>query len=176
MTTAETGGQITLAGGSGNDQTDIWFVAWGPKAASLFFGKNGTGGLQAQDLGEQTLDRYNDGNLQQCAVTYFKWDVGLMVEDYRAVARVANVDTGTVPSDIINFMTDAYFDLPNFMRMKRVVIYCNRWLVATLTKQARISTNNNLTMENWEGTEIVHFMGIPIIQTDTITNTGTAIS
>ena len=165
-----------MAGGTGDDQTDIWFVSWGANAASLFFGKNGTGGLQAQDLGEQTRDRYNDGNLQQCAVTYFKWDVGLMVKDYRAISRVANLDTGTVPSNIVNFMTDAYFDIPNFMRQNRMIIYCNRTMISTLTKQARISTNVNLTMENWEGTEIVHFMGIPIIQTDTITNVGSPIT
>lgn len=172
----ETAGQIIDAGGVGsNDNTSIYFVAWGPMAASLFFGQNQQAGLKIQDRGQQTLDRYNDGKLQECAVTYFCWQLGLMVKDYKAVSRIANITSTSLPSDIADLLIDGYFALPNRMRSNRVVIYCNRTIVVALTKQARAQSNNNLTMENWEGTEIVHFMGMPIIQTDTITNSNARI-
>lgn len=174
----ETGGQIIDGGGTGTDNTDIWFVCWGDAATSLFFGANGTAGMQVRNRGIQTLDRYNDGTLQECAVTYFGWEVGLMVEDYRSIARVANLDTSLVIAgtktgqQIVEDMIDAYFAIPNRFRTKRKTIYCNRTIVAALTKGAQAQANNNLSMANWEGTEIVHFMGIPIIQSDSITGTG----
>lgn len=171
---AETGGQIIDAGGVGNVQTDLWFVAWGDSAVSTFFGKNGMGGMKVRPQGEMTVDRSNDGKYQQCWVTYFAWEMGLMIEDYRAVSRLANVNetdlvAGTLGYNLNDQMIRTYDKLPRMMKAKEVRVYCNQKFVTALTIEASNKSNNFLTMANWQGEEVVHFMGKPIIPTDTIT-------
>lgn len=170
--------QVVDMGGSGGDCTSMWLVSWGQMRTSLFFGKNHTGGLQTTDLG---LDKVqlssSSANHIMAYSTHYEWNVGLMVEDYRSIARVANIDTGTFAAvDVLSdAMIDAYYNIPTKVMSPDARWYCNRTMAAELHKKSRANTNVNLSLENWEGRMIPHFLGIPIIQTDAITNTEATI-
>lgn len=182
---AETGGQIIDAGGVGSVNTDIWFVVWGESKCSLFFGMNNTGGLQIDDKGLVPWALNGDTKHQECYVSHYEWNVGLKVEDYRAVARIANIDstvlTGGAPVDLIPFMIDAYFAIPTaIMNSGNVQIYCNTTVMSGLTQEARNPSAGGggqtfLTLDTVDGRPFTSFMGIPITRSDKITNAGVRI-
>lgn len=184
LTTAETGGQIVDAAGTGADQTDIWFIVWGEGKCSLFFGLNNQGGLAIDDKGLVPWDLNGDGKHQECYVSHYEWNVGLKVEDYRCISRVANIDTTTLqsgsPVDLIPFMIEAYFNIPSkIMNSGNVQIYCNTTVMVGLTKEARSpadsGTTSFLTLDTIDGRPFTKFMGIPITRSDKITNVGVEI-
>lgn len=171
-------GQVVSVAGTGSDMTSIWFVNWGEMRCSLFFGKNNTGGLQTTNLGEdmRQLDASSANHIMAYS-THYEWNVGLMIEDYRSVARVANIDSGTLPAlgVIPDAMIDAYYAVPTKVHSPMARWYCNRTIAAKLHKDAMNKTNVNLTLENWDGRVVPHFLGVPIVQTDAISNAETNI-
>ena len=166
--------QIIDAGGTGADNTSIWFVVWGMNTCHALFPKGSMAGLQRVDLGPETKTN-SDGTVLRVVREQFMWDLGLSVRDWRYVARVANIDVsdmraGTV--DIEDFMIDAYYRL----KQRRIpngnaAIYCNTAVKSALHKIAKNQANVNLVIDNFEGQEIVRFLGMPIREVDAVVNT-----
>lgn len=173
---SDTAGQLVEGNGTGSTNTDLWMVAWGERKCSLFFGKNQTGGLNVTDMGLRPWDQNGDGTHIQAYVKHHEWTIGLKVEDYRSVARIANIQTTTYPTDLVELMIDAYYRIPSQLHDGGMKIYCNRNLVAALHKQARTFSTTQLSVDEYGGRPTVHFLGIPIIQTDAITDTNTEIT
>lgn len=180
---AANGNQIIDGGGTGADNTSIWFIVWSTKTASLLYPKGTAAGVQRKDLGETTKEK-SDGSLYQVFREHFQWDIGLNVKDWRYVSRVANIDVSEMRAsgqsnsiDIENYMIDAYYKL----RQRRVrngtaAIYCNTDVKTALHKRARDKSNVNLTVDNFDGVEVVKFLGIPIRECDAIINTESQIT
>lgn len=176
-------GQIVNGGGSGSDNTSVWFVVWSTKTVSLLYPKGSTAGIQRKDLGETTKQN-SDGTRFQIMLEHFTWDVGLTVRDWRYISAVRNIDVSdivaagaTALTNLINNMIRAYYKL----RQRRIAngrpaIYCNTTVKTALHLAALNSASNTLTTENFEGQEIVRFLGIPIREEDAILNTEAAIS
>ncbi|WP_421930046.1 major capsid protein [Nitratireductor rhodophyticola] len=175
--------QVIHGGGSGNDNTSIWFVTWGDHATSLLYPKGSKAGVDIQDKGEQrALDA--NGNPYYVKETLFEWHLGMFVKDYRYNARIANIDVsdlraGTV--DVWALLRKAYYRLQSRRRdamSSRIAIYMNREVLEILDAQ---STNRALTnaRENYtrlghaevEGKEVQTYRGIPIRETDALLNT-----
>lgn len=177
-TTAENGGQIVLGGGTGSDNTSIWFVVWSPKTCHLIYPQGTKAGIQRQDLGQATKE-LSDGSMYEVMREHFQWDVGMSVRDWRYVSRVANIDLSEIATngqsggvDIDSYMIDAYYKLrQRRVRNGRAAIYCNTEVKTALHKLAQDKGNVNLTLDNFEGKEIVNFLGIPIRECDAIINT-----
>lgn len=174
--TAENSSQIVDAGGTGSDNTSIWFVVWGERTVHLLYPRGSQAGLQREDKGVQTKNN-SDGSLYDVYREKYTWDVGLSIRDWRYVSCVRNIDTaissftgGTL--DLEGYMIDAYYAL----RQRRVaggqaVIYCNSAVKKYLHKRARDKSNVNLTLSDYQGVEILKFLGIPIKECDAILNT-----
>jgi len=173
---AENGSQIIDAGGTGSDNLSVWFITFGENLTSLLFPEGTQAGLQRDFKGIQTKEN-NDGSLYDVAREKFEWDIGLTVQDWRYIARVANVDVndlraGTV--DIEDFMIDAYYQLQGRLSGQntgRTFIYCNTRVKTALHKRAKDQANVNLVIENFEGREIIKFLGIPIRETEALVST-----
>lgn len=173
---AENGSQIIDAGGMGSDNLSVWFITFGENLTSLLFPEGTQAGLQRDFKGIQTKEN-NDGSLYDVAREKFEWDIGLTVQDWRYIARVANVDVndlraGTV--DIEDFMIDAYYQLQGRLsgqNVGRTFIYCNTRVKTALHKRAKDQANVNLVIENFEGREIIKFLGIPIRETEALVST-----
>jgi len=174
---AESGANIVDAGGTGSTNTSIWFVTWGEMTTHLLYPKGSVAGFQHKFLGQQTARAENGGDFEAYR-DHFKWDIGMSVRDWRANARIANIDVtaltrdGATGANIIDLMIDAMYRIDNPEQGEgRTVIYANRTIQAWLHKQAMNSKNVNLTIGEYGGKKIPEFLGIPIKRIDAILNT-----
>lgn len=177
-TTAPNGNQIILAGGTGSDNTSIWFVAWGDNQCQLLYPKGTSAGIKREDMGKQRLTD-GDGNAYYGMEELFTWNVGLAVKDWRYVARIANIDVSAMAAGTValyTFMRKAYYKLQK-RRVPggKIAIYCNRDVMEALDALATNagSTDNfvRLTRKEVEGEEVLAYRGIPLRECDAIVNT-----
>lgn len=172
---AANGNQIVDGGGTGSDNTSIWFIGWGENGTHFLYPEGSEAGIRREDKGVQTKEKA-DGSLYDVYREKFAQDIGLSVRDWRVNARVANIDVpdlGTVDAaDLIDLMITAYYRLDNPNKPGvNTVIYCSRTVAEYLHKQAMNKTNVNLTLDNVEGRPMVKFLGHPIRRMDTILET-----
>jgi len=175
---AENGGQIVDAGGTGADNTSIWFVVWSPKTCHLLYPAGSKAGIQREDLGKTTKEM-SDGSLYEIYREHFEWDVGLSLRDWRYVSRIANVDVSDIAANgqsggkaLDDYMIDGYYKLrQRRVRNGKAAIYANTEVKTALHKLAKDKGNVNLTITEFEGQEIVNFLGIPIRECDALLNT-----
>ncbi len=174
---AESGRNIVDAGGTGSTNTSIWFVTWGELTTHLIYPKGSVAGFQHRNLGEDTV-KDADGGEFQAYRDHFKWDIGMSVRDWRANARVANIDVSLLTADaasgakLIENMIKAYYLLENPMQGEgKTVIYANRTIQTFLHLQAMNSKNVNLTLGEYAGRKIPELLGIPIKRCDELLNT-----
>lgn len=186
LTGGGTASQIVDAGGTGADNTSIWFVTWGEQHTALIYPKGTAAGIQRQDMGTQrVLDDL--GNPYYAKEEIFRQHVGVTVKDHRVNARIANIDVSELRAgnvDIYKLMTAAYYKLHARRAMKlknggaapvgRTVIYMNRDVMEAMDN---LSTNNGssdnyvrLTPMELQGKEILSWRGFPIRETDALIN------
>jgi hypothetical protein len=186
---AATAANVLDGGGIASTNTSIWLVVWGSDTCHATFPKGKITGLQHRDMGEwPVIDA--GGNTYQAYRDHFKWEIGLVLRDWRYVARIANVDvtqlTGVSAANIINLIVRALYRLPTApvsataiqtsdspevrANMGRTVIYCNRVIRTYLDLQAMNKTNVLLRIEEFDGKPITTFRGIPVRTCDAVLN------
>jgi hypothetical protein len=176
------GNQIVDGGGTGSDNTSIWFVTWGDHATHLLYPEGSKAGVTREDKGEQ---RVNDdaGNPFYVKEELFRWHIGMAVKDWRYNARIANIDVSDLLAgnvDIVKLLISGYYRLQS-RRMdaqnSRIAIYMNRDVLEALDKLSSgvggtgVRDALRLTRAELEGKEVTTFRGIPIRETDAILNT-----
>lgn len=175
---AANGNQIIDAGGTGADNTSIWFVTWGDQQCHLLYPKGTAAGVMREDMGEQrVLDSNN--NAYYAMEELFTWHVGLAVKDWRYVSRVANIDISDARAgsvQLYDFMRQAYYQLWNRRVAKgNIAIYCNRDVMEVLdalaTNAGASDSFIRLKPMEIQGEEVMTYRGIPIREVDAITNT-----
>lgn len=170
----------TVGGGTGNDQTSIWLICFSLDTVYGIVPKNGTVGLRHEDMGKQVITDAA-GNRYNAYETVWNWDVGVCVADAEAVVRIVNVDTGSLSltgTALIDDMTEAFFRLRD-PSAGRCVWVANRTVEKYLYNQAKAGTaNSTLSIEKdlERGSPLTHFMGIPILRSDSILNTESPVS
>lgn len=173
-TEGELGYQVINGGGTGNDNTSIYFVTWGDRHAHLIYPKGSKAGLQHENKGQVTVQDAKGRNYEAYR-DYFSWDLGLSVRNYRSSARIANIDVtklGTADeADLIDLMIDAYYRIEEHAKTGKTVIYVNNTIRTFLHKQAMAKKNVNLTIDEAAGKPVVKFLGIPIKACSEILNT-----
>lgn len=167
---------VFKAGGSGSDNTGIYLTVWGPLTTFFFYPKGSAGGLQAKDLGEQTVYDAN-GDPFQAFRTHYKWDLGLAVPDWRYTARICNIDvsdlskTVATGADINDLVVQAIESLPtNFRAMGRPALYVNKTIRAMWRRQLMNKANMWLTNDTVAGKRVLAFDDIPVRRIDRIRN------
>ena len=173
LLSAENGINIVDAGGTGADNASIWLIVWGPNTCHGIYPKGSPAGLQARDLGEDTLTDAAGGRYQGYR-THYKWDNGLTLRDWRYVVRIANIDVSDLTKnaasggDLIDLLTQAIELIPN-LGMGRPVFYMPRKLRSFLRRQiANKVAAATLTMEEVAGKKVVAVDGIPVRRTDAL--------
>jgi len=172
------GAQIVDAGGTGSDNTSIWFVVWGENTVHGLYPKGSKAGITREDKGVQTKTN-PDGSVLDVVREKFQWDIGLSVRDYRYVSRIANIDVSGVQAgtlNLYNFMRKAYYKLKQRRVMGgRAAIYLNTDMLEALDA---LATNNGttdnfvrLTRKEIEGEEVLTYRGIPLRESDALLNT-----
>ena len=173
------GYQVINAGGTGNKNTSIWFVTWGDKQTHLIYPKGSKAGLEHKDQGEQTVTAPDGKGMMQAYRDHFSWDVGLSLRNFKATARIANIDVEALGTesgaDLINLMIDAFYRVNKAAKGGKTVVYVNETIGAYLHKQALNKNNVQLSFGEYAGTPIVNFLGLPVKVCDQIVNNEQAV-
>ncbi len=180
---AETGAQIVSGGGTGSDNTSMWFVTWDESTCHLIYPKGSAAGLRHNDLGEVTHTNA-DGSMYQVYRDHFKWDVGLSVRDWRYISRIANINVPSLSTygadaDSSTYLPFRMIEALNKLQSTKkgkIVIYCNRIIKTALDKMAYDKSAPNLFIQDIGGKPVTAFMGYPIRLCDAILSTEAAVS
>lgn len=187
LNTAEpTSKQIIDAGGVGSDNASILFVSWGKGKVYGVFEEGTQAGLKRTDRGIiQVPGTATTGGVGTWFWGYeedFEVEHGLVVEDYRALARVANIDISLLltPEDAANLfklMTRALYRIPPLLRQTKGMIYVNSTIMSFLDEQslALIGAGGGLTRENYQGETVLMFRGWKIQEMDNLLNNETRV-
>ncbi|KKM07849.1 hypothetical protein LCGC14_1729800 [marine sediment metagenome] len=164
---------------TGSDSTSIWFLQWGPGKVYLVYPRNSAGGgIKKEDKG---LVLTNADNTAAAAgitaqiwafITEFSWEVGLVVEDTRAVKRLANIDS--VAGETFTLNEDFIIQIRNnFQTPGTVFMYCNETIFTQLQILAKDKQNVFWTQEAPFGKPQLMFQDMPVRRMDkqSITNT-----
>ncbi len=167
------GYRVIDGGGTGSDNTSIWFVTWGELHTHLLYPKGSQMGFVHTDKGAQTTTDSN-GNMYEVYRDHFKWDVGMTVRDFRSTARIANIDVSNLATDdaadLIKLMILAYHRIRRFSKTGNTVIYCNETINTYLHFQAINKNNVKLSADEVAGKPVISFLGIPVKCVDQIRN------
>ena len=186
---SQTAANVLDGGGTASTNTSIWMVTWGSDTIHATFPKGKITGLQHRDMGEWPVQD-DSGNTYQAYRDHFKWEIGLVVRDWRYMARIANIDitqlTGVAAANLINLVIRALYRFPTApvsattiqtsdtpsvrANMGRTVIYTNRVIRTYLDLQAMNKTNVLLRLEEFNGRPVTTFRGIPVRTVDAILN------
>jgi major capsid protein gp7 len=197
ITTAnsQTANNVLNGGGTGSTNTTIWGVTWGDDTWHATFPKGKITGLQHRDMGEWPVAD-SAGNTYQAYRDHFKWEIGLVMRDWRYAFRLCNIDvtqlTGVSAANLINLLVRGLYRLPTAparatgiqtsdtdavrANMGRLVLYCNRVIRTYLDLQAMNKTNVLLRLEEFNGMVVTTFRGIPIRTCDAILNNEAALT
>lgn len=183
-TPTEIGYNVIKGGGSGDDNTSVWLVVWGPNTIHGIYPKGSMAGFKHTDLGEQTLSDGAGGQYQGYR-THYKWDLGLTVRDWRYVARVCNLDvsalatagdTSDTSANLLKLMTVAANRIPN-LGMGRPVWYAHQDVITAL--EIKLQNKSNVWLSSSElpnGMPVTRFRGIPIKRCDQLLLTEATVS
>ncbi len=191
---AENGSQIIDAGGTGSNNTSVWFVTWGTDACHTIYPEGSTAGLIREDHGKQRVTD-DDGNAYYAFEETFRWHLGVTVRDWRKVVRIANIDAAALEAgtvDIYKWMRKAYYQLhgartadrgtsrpgggmdANFA-MGHTAVYCNKDVFEALDAKGTNTggSDNYVRLRPMEvqGREVETYRGFPVRQMDAILNT-----
>lgn len=173
--------QIVDAGGVGSDNSSILFVSWGKGKVYGIFEDGTQAGLKRTDRGLVQIPGTTEAGGTGWYWGYeedFEVEHGLCVEDYRALARVANIDVSDLktPADAANLMklmTRALYRIPPMLRQMKGKIYVNSTIMSFLDEQAQalVGAGGGLTYMNYQGEPVLSFRGWMIQEMDNMLTT-----
>ena len=172
---------------TGNDNTSIWFVQWGPGKVYLIYPRNAAGGgIKKEDKNLQLVagdnsvastsaTQPNPTNQLWAYITEFSWDVGLCIEDTRSVKRLCNIDSVSTEDNTLD--EDRIIEVRNnFKTPGTIYMYCNETVFTQLQILAKDKSNVHWTENNPFGKPQMYFLDMPVRRCDAITNVEATIS
>ena len=170
---------IIDAGGTASNNTSIWLVVWDENTVFCPYPKGSKAGLIQEDQGQLTVyDSSN--NPYQAYQSHYQWKNGLVVKDWRYVARACNINVANLvaqsgAADLVTIMSRMLDRIPNLDK-GRAAFYMNRTVYSMLRVQALNKSNMAFGIEkglNQFGspTTWTSFEGVPLRRVDQILNT-----
>lgn len=181
--------QVVHGGGSGSDNTSVWFITFGERFTHGLYPQGTQAGIQRDPKGQQRVLDAN-GNPYYVEEDVYRWHMGVAVKDWRYNSRIANIDVSELQAgnvDIWALMRQAYYRLHSRKVMRpganfaegapqmRQVIYMNSDVLEALDAESTEKGGNDslvrLQRREIEGQEVLTYRGIPIMETDAILST-----
>ncbi len=169
--------------------TSIWFIQWAANKVYLITPRNMEGGgIKKVDEGRVYTSGDNavaiDGavagspnptNSLWAYITEFSWNVGLAIEDQRAVKRLCNIDPDHAANDTLD--EDKIIQIRNnFKGNEKIYMYCNETIFTQLQILAKDKTNVHWTGEDPFGRPQFNFLDMPVRRCDAITDVEPVLS
>lgn len=192
--TAPNGGQLINGGGTGSDNTSIWFITWGENTCHLLYPEGTQAGVNREDMGRQRVTDDN-GDPYYVMEELFRWHMGLAVKDWRFVTRICNVKSGNLRSapdnidgsgtSLYDLMRQAYWQHQTRRKLAgqgagRTAIYCNKDVLEALDALSVNSGSTDsyvrLRPEEIAGKEVDTYRGMPLRESDSLLNTEAQIT
>lgn len=172
---AENGENIIDAGGTGNDNASIWLIVWSPQTVHGIYPKGSQAGLSMNDKGQVTLQEPGGTGLMEGYRTHYRWDLGLVVRDWRYVVRIANIDRSLLTADVStgadlpDLIHSAEQRIPN-LNSGRAAFYMDRSIREMVGKQyAKATSQSTLGWQDVGGRRtMMSGGGIPLRRTDAL--------
>lgn len=172
---------VINGGGSGDDNTSIWLIAWDKMALHGIYPQGSKAGLSEEFLGQHTV-KDADGNQFEAYRTHYSWDAGFVVRDNRCAVRICNLDVSDLVSgetgaaDLIDLMIEAVYKLPKVARGYRKAFYARPEVLTALDKQTRKVTNLMLGYNDVYGKRVLTFRDIPVREQESLLATEAKVS
>ena len=172
---------VINGGGSGDDNTSIWLIAWDKMALHGIYPQGSKAGLSEEFLGQHTV-KDADGNQFEAYRTHYGWDAGFVVRDNRCAVRICNLDVSDLVSgetgaaDLIDLMIEAVYKLPKVARGYRKAFYARPEVLTALDKQTRKVTNLMLGYNDVYGKRVLTFRDIPVREQESLLATEAKVS
>lgn len=172
--------QVVDAGGTGSDNASIWFVTWSDTACQLLYPRGSVVGLHHEDKGARTKDFVQGGKNVKMEIyeDHFKWDIGLTDQDWRANARICNIDISDLTkdaatgADLLDLMIDADENIDRVAQAGgKTVIYCSRTVAKFLRKQALNKSNVQLKVDEVAGKKVTMWGEYEVSRIDALLET-----
>ncbi len=172
--------QVIDAGGTGSDNTSIWFITWGETQCQLLYPRGSKIGLHHEDKGSRTKDFVQDGNNVKMEIyeDHFKWDIGLTDQDWRANARIANIDVtaltkdASAGADLLDLMIDADETLDSTaVAGGKTCVYVGRTVASFMRKQALAKASGNLRIDEVAGKKVTMWGEYEVARIDALLET-----
>jgi hypothetical protein len=161
--------------GTGSDTTSIWMIQWSPEKVFGTYPVNDPHkGIQVDDMGLVYVTAENSKKRWDY-ITELAWDLGLVVEDQRAVKRIRNIESSlsAISTDLIKKIIEARND---FMGEETVWMYVNSRIFTHLDWLTVDKTNVKYSSENPYGKPMMMFRDMPIRKCPSILNDETAVA
>lgn len=165
--------------------TSIWVLGLGEETICGIYPKGSKAGLQITDKGQVTIQNADIANgdygSYEALQTHYRWDLGLMVKDWRYASRIHSIEVGSVKGDIssgpdlIDLLIQAVAKIHSTNNVTPIICM-NRRMMTACRRQAEKKRTGNITLETIGGRKFTMFDGIPVIQTDSILNTETGLN
>lgn len=185
---AQNGGNILTSASTpdGTDNASIWLIPWGEMSVHGIYPKGSQAGLQMTDKGQVTIEDVDGaGGRMEAYRTHYRWDMGLVVRDWRYIVRIQvdaedlTKDAATGP-DLVDLMMET-LDLPPALSGTRPVFYANRTVLSYLRRQMANKTKSStlsyeqLTNGFGQKRPTLMFEGIPVKRCDALTSNESGI-
>lgn len=181
-TSAQNGDNLFDVGGTGNDTRSVWMIVWGDNTVHGIIPKGSMAGLQMVDLGEEMIQDVSSttaGGRMQAYVSYYTWDAGLTVKDWRYVARIHNIPSSPTAAQrktLIDQIFRAYDVIPN-MNAGKACLYMSRDMRTEIRVGLSEGTKGSvLKTENVGGTRVETLYGVPLKRVDALAASETAFT
>lgn len=173
-TTPANADNIILGGGSGADNSSVWLVVWGEGKCHGIYPQGSKAGISVADKGQVTIEDVDgSGGRMEAYRTHYRWDMGMVVADWRYVVRIANIDNSDLTknaasgADLVDLMTQALELVPS-LSGGRPAFYCNRTVKSFLRRQIKNSNNVQITMGEVAGKRVTMFDEVPVRRCDAL--------
>jgi len=167
---------IIDGGGTGTDNTTIWFVGLGDRGFHAVYPKNTKMGLEHNASGVIDLTDPENGGTYQGYRDRFKMRIGGALKDYRQCVAIRNIDVNDLKTyggasdtaaKLYNLMISASNRLHN-PNSVNVAIFMNRTIKEAWEIQLADKTNLALTFDAATGKIATAFRGWPIVIDDNL--------
>lgn len=184
-------------GGTGSSNCSLWMLGLGSRTIYGIYPPGSTGGLVFENKGDVRAAYDSLGNPYEAYTGWFRQQIGIVPEDWRYGARIANIDVtsaglaGPNALDIFATMAEMQFlfpkltsttsgitktDAPDDNVGVRTVFYANRTLLHWMQVQAMRDRNVLARQEDYAGIVTDSWRGLPIKCNDQQTNTESRVT
>lgn len=172
--------QNVIGGGGSTNLGSVWLIVSSPRTIAGLYPKGSMAGLDRSIETEPRWIKDAAGDEFQVVSSYYKWNCGLMVKDWRYAVRIANVDSAMSSSaDLKALVTNMSKAIERVEDLSagRAFFMTTRKIREKIRLGIEEKALYGLTLEKYmANVPVPSFYNIPIFRSDTLKNTETALT